>query len=376
MVYVVRVTMTGQGQSSARDAMRAALRLLLVDHEVTQSALARQLTDTASEYGLKRGDTDRDVRYDPAMVNRWLDGKLVMSRQAAWLLDLLYTDIGDETFQDMRDRYVLASDRDQIPDPAPVSERPLLEGTQCAAEYLAGNRPHRRLALADDEIMAIVLLSVVDTVEARQIVAAVVDRTPEVRSVAMYDLLGHWDVAVKLAAPAGYDLAAFYAQMHDELVANDMAGPEENPTEEVAEFTGHRLLLTDASRIRKPGSTKRPSFLILEKPEDYDLLRVQRAFLFVELATVPELRRNIAQQSIERVLSGDDMPRACRDIVEAITISDDAVVIEVAMTCANGMRRLNQLNRIIGRELTRFKAQKYNLTVYGSDEQGWLTSTA
>jgi hypothetical protein len=372
----VRVTLTGQGLISARDSMRAALRSLLVDHEVTQSALARQLTDKARQFGLKRGDPGRDVRYDPAMVNRWLDGKLVMSRQAAWLLDMLYTDIGDETFQDMRDRYVLASDRDQVPDPAPAAERPLLEGTQCAAEFLANSRPHRKLGLADDETMAIVLLSVVDTIEARQIVSAVVNRTPEVRAIAMYDVLGHWDVAVKLAAPTGYDLAAFYAEVHDELVANDMAGPDENPTEEIVEFTGHRFLLTDASRIKKPGSTKPPSFLILDKPEDYDLLRVQRAFLFVELKTVPELRRAIAQRSVERVISGDDMPLACRNIIEAITFSDDAVIIEVAMTCANGIRRLNQLNRIVGRELTRFKAQKYNLTVFEADERGWTTNTA
>ncbi|MPZ79233.1 MAG: hypothetical protein GEV28_02075 [Actinophytocola sp.] len=353
--------------------MRAALRTLLVDHNVTQSALAKQLTDAARTHQLTRGDSDRAVRYDPAMVNRWLDGKLVMSRQAAWLLDLLYAqDVGDETFQDMRDRYVLASDRDQVPDPAPASEAPLLEGTQCAAEFLVHRRQHRQLALGSDEVMAIALLSVVDTEEARQIVGAIVDQTPEVRAVAMYDVLGRWDVMVKLAAPAGFDFDAFYIHVHDELVANDMIGPEETPTADVSEFTGHRYLITDASRIRRPGSKKPPSFLILDKPEDYDLMRVQRAFLFVELRTVPELRRTIAQQQIERLISGEDMPQACRQVIEAITFSDDAVILEVAMTCANGMRRLNQLNRIIGRELTRFKAQKYNLTVFESDERGWV----
>lgn len=368
------MSLTGQVQSSAREAMRTAVRSLLVDHDITQSALARRLTEAAAEHGLKRGKND--TRYDPAMVNRWLDGKLVMSRQAAWLLDMMYPQTGgDETFQDMRDRYVLAADRDQVPDPAPASERRLLEGTQCGAEFLANHRPHRPLDLAADEIMAIALLSVVDTEEARQIAGAIVDRTPEVRTIAMYDVLGHWDVALKLAAAAGFDFAAFYTQLHDELVANDMIGPEENPTEEVIEFTGHRFLVTDATRIRRPGSSKKPSFLILDKPEDYDLLRIQRAFLFVELKTVPELRRNIAQQRIERLVSGEDMPQPCRQIIEAITFADDAVILEVVMTCANGIRRLNQLNRIIGRELTRFKAQKYNLTVFSSDERGWLYNT-
>lgn len=371
MVYLVPVSLTGQVQGSAREAMRTAVRTLLVDHDVTQSGLARQLTEAAAEHGLRRGKNE--TRYDPAMVNRWLDGKLVMSRQAAWLLDMLYPQAaGDETFQDMRDRYVLASDRDQVPAPTPASERRLLEGTQCGAEFLAHRRPHRPLDLADDEIMAIALLSVVDTEEARQIAGAIVERTPQVRPVAMYDVLGHWDVALKLAAPNTFDFDAFYVTLHDELVANDMIGPEENPTQEVVEFTGHRFLVTDASRVRRPGSKKRPSFLILDEPEEYDLLRIQRAFLFVELKTVPELRRNIAQQNIERLVSGEDMPQPCRQIIEAITFADDAVILEVAMTCANGIRRLNQLNRIIGRELTRFKAQKYNLTVFASDESGWL----
>lgn len=350
--------------------MRAAVRSLLVERGISQSALARELTTAAAEHGLKRGA--KDVRYDAAMINRWLDGKLAMSRPAAWLLDLLYPEFGDETFQDMRDRYVLASDREQVPDPAPATDRPILEGTRCAAEYIVGRKRHRRLDLAADEIMAITLLSVVDTEEARQIVGTIVDATPEVRTIAMYDVLGHWDVAVKLAAPKGFDFEAFYVRVHDELVVNDMIGAEENPAADVVEFTGHRFLVTDASRVRRPGSTKPPSFLVLDSPEDYDLLRVQRAFLFVELKTVPELRRAIAQQQIERLVSGEDMPPMCRHIIEAITLSDDALILEVAMTCANGMRRLNQLNRIIGRELTRFKAQKYNLTVFATDESGWL----
>lgn len=366
------VTLSGQVQVSAQDAIRTAMRTLLVERGISQSELARQLTKAAAEYGVKRGN--KVVRYDAAMINRWLDGKLAMSRHAAWLLDLLYPEAADETFQDMRDRYVLATDREQVPDPAPAAEQPLLEGTQCAAEFLVRRRRHRRLKLADDEVMAIALLSVVDTEEARQIVGSIVDNTPDVRAIAMYDVLGHWDVALKLAAPAGYDFDAFYIQVHDELVANDMIGAEENPSADVVEFTGHRFLVTDAGRIRKPGSTKPPSFLILDKPEEYDLLRVLRAFLFIELKTVPERRRTIAQQQVERLVSGEDMPQACRHIIEAITISDDAMIIEVAMTCANGMRRLNQLNRLVGRELTRFKAQKYNLTVFDTDESGWLAS--
>jgi hypothetical protein len=370
---VPRVTMIGQGRAAAKEEMRAAVQRLLNELRVSQSELARQLTQAASEHGLKRGDADRDVHYDPAMVNRWRDGKLVMSRQAAWLLDHLYPGIAGSSFQDLRDRYILANDRGQVPEPTQVATQTLLEGASCSAEALANRLPHRTLPLTADEIMAVLLLSVVDVDETRQIIAEVVSRTPEVRAIAMYDVLGHWDVAVKLAAPADFDLDAFYAQVHEALIANDMAGAEEDPASDVAEFTGHRFLVTDLARIRRPGSTEPPAFLVMDDAEDYDALRVQRAFLFVELKTVPEMRRVIAQQQIERLVS-EDLPSTCRHLIEAITLTDDAVVLEIVMTCANGIRRLNQLNRIIGPYLTRFKAQKYNLLVFASDEKGWQPS--
>jgi hypothetical protein len=364
------VTMTGQEKAAARTAMRDALRKLLDELNISQSELARQLTQAASDFGLKRGDSDRDVQYDPAMVNRWRDGKLVMSRQAAWLLDHLHPDAVKESFQDLRDRYILANDREQVAEPTSAASETLLSGASCSAEALANRLPHRRIPLGDDETMAIMFLSVVDVDDTREIVSTLVDRTNDVRVIAMYDVLGHWDVMVRLAAPASFDFAAFYAEVHAALVETGMAGEEVNPAADVAEFTGHRFLTTDLTRIRRPGSTRPPTFVVLDDSDDYDLYRMQRAFLFVELNTVPELRRGIARKAIEKLVR-EDLPHSCGHIVEAVTLADDAVVLEIMMTCANGIRRLNQLNRILGPNLTRFKAQKTNLLVFASDERGW-----
>lgn len=355
--------------------MRAAIRRLLDELNISQSELARQLTDAASEFRLRRGDTDKEVTYDPAMVTRWRDGKLVMSRQAAWLLDHLYPDVAKESFQDLRDRYILANDREQVTEPASASATTLLSGASCSAEALASRLPHRRLPLATNETMAIMFLSVVDVDDTRDIVSALVDRTDQVRVIAIYDVLGHWDVAVKVAAPEGYDLAAFYREVHQALVDTGMAGEEEDPSADVAEFTGHRFLTTDASRIRLPGSTRPPTFIVLDDSDDYDLYRMQRAFLFVELNTVPDLRRDAAKKAIEKLVR-EDLPVTCGHIIEAVTFADDAVILEIMMTCANGIRRLNQLNRILGPHLTRFKAQKTNLLVFSSDERHWPVSSA
>lgn len=365
------VTMTGPDRTAARSAMRDALRKLLDELNISQSELARQLTQAASEFGVKRADTDKDIQYDPAMVNRWREGKLVMSRQAAWLLDHLHPEAVKESFQDLRDRYILASDREQVPEPASASADALLAGATCSAEAFANRLPHRRLPLAQDETTAIMFLSVVDVDDTREIVAEVVHRTADVRVIAMYDVLGHWDVMVRLAAPSTFDFDAFYREVYTALVETGMAGPEENPAADIAEFTGHRFLTTDLSRIRRPGSTRPPTFVVLDDSDAYDLYRMQRAFLFVELNTVPELRRGSAQKAIEKLVR-EDLPASCAHIIEAITLADDAVMIEIMMTCANGIRRLNQLNRIIGPHLTRFKAQKTNLLVFASDERGWL----
>jgi hypothetical protein len=363
--------MIGQGRASARDAMRAAIRRLLDEVNISQSELARRLTEAASEFGLRRGDTDKEVQYDPAMVTRWRDGKLVMSRQAAWLLDHLYPGVTKDSFQDLRDRYVLAHDREQVAEPTAAASATLLSGASCSAEALANRLPHRRLPLAADETMAIMFLSVVDVDDTRDIVSALADRTEQVRIIAMYDVLGHWDVAIKVAAPKGYDLAVFYRAVHAALVDTGMAGEEENPPSDVAEFTGHRFLTTDASRIRSPGGSSRaPTFVVLDDSDDYDLYRLQRAFLFVELNTVPELRRDIAKRAVEKLVR-EDLPVSCGHIIEAVTFADDAVILEIMMTCANGIRRLNQLNRILGPNLTRFKAQKTNLLVFSSDERKW-----
>jgi len=362
--------MTGPDKAVARSAMRTALRTLLDELNISQSELARQLTQAASDFGLKRADSDKEIQYDPAMVNRWHEGKLVMSRQAAWLLDHLHPEVIKESFQDLRDRYILANDREQVAEPASAESRTLLSGARCSAEALANRLPHRRLPLGDDETMAIMFLSVVDVDDTREIVSALVDRTDGVRILAMYDVLGHWDVMVRLTGPNAFDFAAFYREVHEALIDTGMAGKEDNPPPDVAEFTGHRFLTTDLSRIRRPGTTRPPTFIVLDDTDDYDLYRMQRAFLFVELNTVPELRRGIARKAIEKLVR-DDLPATCGHIVEAVTMADDAVILEIMMTCANGIRRLNQLNRIVGPHLTRFKAQKTNLLVFASDERGW-----
>lgn len=362
------VTGSAGASTHPREALRARLRDVLVGRGINQSALARQLTEKAAREGLAKGD--RPVHYDPGMVSRWAEGRIVISRQGVWLLDLLYPPEGDqESFQDLRDRYVLANDRAQVPDAEGFSDLTLLRGARCSAHLLGQSQPRFPLPLGEDEKLVWLLLSVVDCGESRQVVQQVVDASGAARIVAMYDLMGRWDLAVKLAVPADSDHASLESAIHDQLVANEMAGAEDEPDREVREFTGQRTLVTDAGRIRGRGDTPTPTFLVLGSNEEYELYRIQRAFIFVEMDTLPDIRRSIAMSHLAAVVADDQDP--CTRIVEAVTTADDCLILELVLTCADEPGRLNQLNRLISPVLTRYKLQKYNLLVYSAHGREW-----
>lgn len=355
--------------AQARDAIRAALRRLMDDAGLaSQAELARRLTEAAEAHDLRSSSTNKAISYDPGMINRWLDGKLVPSRQATWLLDFVYgRPEGEPTFQDLRDRYVLENDREQAPT-ATTRDIPWIENARCPADALAAQLPTRVLPLGADEVLSLGFFSVVDCELARKIIAELLERTADVRPVAMYEVLGRWDLAVKLAAPSTFDLAGFHTHVVKTLTENGMAGDPQS--QDLVDFTDHRLMVTSAGAVQAPGGGQ-AQFLVLDEAQHYDHLRVQRSFLFVELRNVPELRRAVAISEIRR--TAGDLSASCGHIIEAVTASDDAVVLEIVLTCAKG-RYLSELNREMGRLLTWFEAQKTNLVVFTTDESGWLAT--
>lgn len=361
MTILCTVTQGAGLSGPSGEALRARLRGVLDVSGVTQSSLARSLTAKAEEHGLSKG-------YDPGMISRWLDGRLAISRPAVWLLDMLHPATGDEpAFQDLRDRFVVDADREQVPAGSAVSDLTMLQGARCTAHLMAASLPRVGLALAEDEQLVWLMLSVVDCGESRQIVDEVVRTDGSARTLAMYDLLGRWDLAVKLAMPAESAPGPLENRIHEQLVVNGMIDSTDAPQQDLREFRRHRTLVTDGTQIRSRTGSGSPEFLVLGSDAAYDLHRIQRTFLFVELNTLPDLRRSIARDRLIGFVIGNGAP--CLNIVEAVTAAPDCLVLELLMTCADEPGRLNQLNRLFAPELTRFKAQKYNLLVYSADER-------
>jgi hypothetical protein len=95
---------------------------------------------------------------------------------------------------------------------------------------------------------------------------------------------------------------------------------------------------------------------------EYDSRRCQRGFIYVELPKVPPA---VMIRELEEALKREPEARA---IVESVCRSDNAVVLELFMTCAQSVR-INQLNRTLEEVLPRYSVQKYTLLCYGYEER-------
>lgn len=330
------------------------------------SQLARLLSQHAREAHLGRDGAG--ISYDAATIKRWTDGTQAVSRPAAWLLDKLFVE--SISFESLRDSYVLALDQEIVPNSrSSLSNRTLSRGT-CLADAASRNRLIISDSARQDEEVLFIFLSIVDCGESRQIIRDLCRQRDDIRILGLYDLIGRWDVAAKFAVRNGSDARSFELLLKSELVAAEMArlaesvGSEDVDAVELARnnaFTAVRSVRVNAIQ---PVGTSNAQTWFLSNAEDYDLLRVQRAFLLVELTTVAPLRRAKLTETLHQMLSAS---QSCSAVVEAYNRGDDAVVIEILMTCSAGVI-VNEVNRAIEGELTRFFAQKYTLLAYAYDE--------
>jgi hypothetical protein len=363
--------MSGDDLTRIRTEMSTAVVDLLRSQGMSMSDLGRRLSVRAREHGLGRGGGG--IRYDAANVKRWQDGSAPLSRQAAWLLDHMGT--GQRpVFQELRDRYILLADRQLVSQPAGPIDDLLVQGARCSADIVMARRARRPLVTHGAEKVAYLFLSVVDCEDARDSIRKLVEEHEGVRIVAMYSLLGRWDLVGIFAVGPNVDFTAFQATLHDELVAAELVEPVAHDSDRQVgehrqrEFTARRAVIAQKT-INPHDESTPPKYLVLPDSRDYDRFRVQRAFLFVELRTVARARRSRLSERLTARLS--DPTETSSRIVEAVVYGSDALLIEVLMTCADSSR-LNELNRLLVRDLSYYVAKKYSLVVYDSDEEGWL----
>jgi hypothetical protein len=356
------------------DEVSDALHRLLRRTGLSLTELGAQLTSASAVQ--KFGKDGAGLSYDAAAVKKWLDGKQSISRAAAWLLDDLYPADAEGAFQVLRDRYVLASDRAHVPAPGDVAT-PLVGYARCSADFAAKSVARRPMALRGDETAGWVFLSVVDCEDSRRVLTPFIAQYPGAELLAVYHLLGRWDLAIKLAVTPTMDFASLQTDIRDLLVRAEMTEAPDVPAggpstgvsaARTSAFAGQRSVVV-REMVDGAGSEAEPQFLLLPTARDYDRLRVQRGVILVDLTTVVPEQRPSVWERLRRDIGAAS--NACRQTVESITRCEDAIMLELVMTCADHAR-LNELNQQISEGLTRYKAKKYTLLAFYADETGWL----
>lgn len=187
---------------------------------------------------------------------------------------------------------------------------------------------------------------------------------PPISLLGMYDLLGNWDLAIRLRV-----------------------GPRGDPRR-VGDYIG-RCLLRKGVR-RKTGRFSRQEFVTVrqEAPSlpalanneaapichrrlgdttEYERLRCQRTFLWIDLgSTAPD-------ETLASLAAAVQTASLTGDIIESASRSDHTLLLETFASCSQSAE-VGRLNRVIEPVLGPSGLQKYTLTCYGYDETSLFLS--
>ncbi|HEX5703427.1 MAG TPA: metallophosphoesterase [Pyrinomonadaceae bacterium] len=208
-------------------------------------------------------------------------------------------------------------------------------------------------------------MSVKSCAESREIVREFVKTLPPNICTlnGMYDLLGKWDLLVRLRfsqkAPAVL-FREFKDNLHQKLITGlqmEKSGPFFTDYKHIDVLREARSLSELLEKPVAPVAAIRRR--VLDDPQAYDRQRCQRGLLYIKL---PDERN-----SKTRMIGDLDTELKKDPIIEAIYRGENELVIETFMTCAQSTA-LNHLNRKIEKTLSEFGSQKYTMFCYGYDE--------
>jgi 3',5'-cyclic AMP phosphodiesterase CpdA len=232
---------------------------------------------------------------------------------------------------------------------------------------------------ADSSNLILMFMSVADCRKARRVIRESVEdirgRQAEpdgpialVELDGMYDLLGYWDLLVRIRTP--HTFSAKYA-CDPILQALEQQGIR-TPS---GDFNDHRIVdiaweLPDLDHyaIRDQQDSVELRRTRLPATEDYDRLRSQRVFLYFKQ---PDQGKDSFLAEAAEAIGRSGVGA----FVETVAVSGDEVVLDMFLRCADSVA-VNVLNRAIEPVLSRRKIQKYTLLCYAYDEDLPATGAA
>ena len=183
----------------------------------------------------------------------------------------------------------------------------------------------------------------------------------------MYDLYGQWDLIVRFRCDLDIDIKRLVKDIQKCLEDEKMMeNPRRNSSSVFSRIEHLNILreLTSWSDLDNQPQRISINRRLIYNTQDYDELRCQRVFLYVQLPSSTD-DKNDCLKALRDVIVRD---RPCTNIIEGIYIADRALVFEIFLTCAQSSY-LNRLNRIIGPVLAEFRLQKYTLLCYDYEEE-------
>lgn len=223
----------------------------------------------------------------------------------------------------------------------------------------------------DNSDLCVLFFSVADCPTARAVVRKALSalpgesiwqkQEPYVLLLGMYDLLGNWDLAVRLRIGDGVKPSRVAKYLDEQLQAANQRqkkGPFSGPfskamlLEVTREANSVRELLTESNEPVKRR--------ILGDTDAYDRLRCQRSLIWIELGAD-------SHEVLDRLADAIETAPEVAAIVESASLDDQVLLLETFSACGQSSE-IAHLNRLIEPVLANWQRQKYTLTCYGYDE--------
>jgi hypothetical protein len=183
----------------------------------------------------------------------------------------------------------------------------------------------------------------------------------------MYDLLGNWDLLVRLRIHQGIkddDIVKIFTKS---LVDSNML---DSVTKQAAKVFGRIESVnvtkerTSLPRLMSDMPLNRIPRARMKSTQDYEQHRCQRSFLYVKLPDdQPE-----AVKMLESLRTPFDQQTSAAQIIESVSLSKRALIFELFSRCSQSAL-INMLNRDIEKYLSSYRSQKYTLLAYNYDEE-------
>jgi predicted phosphodiesterase len=220
----------------------------------------------------------------------------------------------------------------------------------------------------DTSDLYVMMLSVADCPKARDVVRTAIrdlpkervwkGMNPQVALLGMYDLLGNWDLCVRLRIARGANPTSIRGYLERRLEKEGLrrnkglfsASEELNVTHEAPSIRQLRTRGAALAHRRMLGST-----------EDYDRLRCQRSFVWIDLGVSHD---PVLQELAKAV---EEEPEVAA-IIESASLSAQTLLLETFSACGQSTE-IARLNRQIEPVLATWGRQKYTLSCYGYDEE-------